>query len=339
MKREFDFIRDLRNAAQRRPQDEALQIGIGDDAAVWRTRAGCENLITADLLVEEIDFKMHYVVPRWLGHKVLAVSLSDIAAMGGRSRFSMLSLGIRRTLGDEFWKEFFDGYFELADRYEVRLIGGDTSAHLGGLTLDSIVIGECVAGRAVRRSGARLGDDIYLTGSVGGATAGLSKLLDGITNPPGSSELAQDFRLRQLKPEPPVEFGRRVGEARLAHAMIDTSDGLSQDLHHICLESGVSAELDETGVPISPEVSLTHSDPWKAFAAAVNSGEDYELVLTADPSVRDALLGLGDECGVSVSRIGRIIPLDESRLYVNLADGHRHPWKPAGYQHFVDDRN
>ncbi|MEP7274051.1 MAG: thiamine-phosphate kinase, partial [Acidobacteriota bacterium] len=324
MQREFDFIAGIREAARRGAPDDHLILGIGDDTAVWRARRGYENLITTDLLVEDVDFKSEYAVAEWLGHKVLAVSLSDISAMGGRPRFSLLSLGIPRAYGESFWARFFKGFFALADRYGVQLIGGDTSASPDRLVLDSILIGECPSGHTVRRSGAVVGDEIYVTGTVGAAAVGLDRLSAGVRVIPGSDDLTQRALQRHLRPEPRVEFGQRLGECALAHAMIDISDGLAQDLSHICEDSGVSAEIRAAAVPVAPETGLLSDDRRSGFEKAVNSGEEFELIFTAHPSSEGQLMTLARKCSVSLTAIGRVIARDDSGVYVIDPDGHGH---------------
>src|SRR5262245_41400923 len=184
MQSEFDFIKRIRDQAAKASAPD-LVFGIGDDAAVLREREGRETLVTVDLLVEEIDFKLEYSAPRSLGHKALAVRLSDIAAMGAAPAFSLLTLGVPKQFhlsnpeSQTFFEEFFAGYFELAEENSVTLIGGDLSSTPDRLTIDSVVIGRCRAGHAVRRGGAKVGDSIYLTGSVGASATGLKLLLDG----------------------------------------------------------------------------------------------------------------------------------------------------------------
>src|SRR5499426_4071300 len=221
MQSEFDFIKRIRDqAAEASAQD--LILGIGDDAAILREREGRETLVSVDLLVEEVDFKLEYAPPRFLGHKALAVSLSDISAMGGAPAFSLLTLGIPKRSpisdlkSDIFWEEFFAGYFALAEEHSVALIGGDLSSTPGRLAIDSIVIGHCRAGGAVRRGGAKVGDAIYLTGSVGASAVGLKLLLDGARVDEGEDSLTQSALLAHLKPAPRVAFGRRIGERGLA---------------------------------------------------------------------------------------------------------------------------
>jgi len=332
---ELAFIDDLRaRAAGAARQNAELRHGIGDDAAVLRAAANSETLITVDLLIEDVDFRLEYTPPRWLGHKALAVSLSDIAAMGGRPRFSLLSLGIPRSCGTAFWEEFFDGYFALAGEHGVTLIGGDTSSAPGGLAIDSIQLGECRRGAAVLRSGAKAGDEIYITGSIGASAAGLRLLLGGKRVSEGEDDLTQQALRKHLRPEPRVEFGRRIGEEQLAHSMIDVSDGLARDLAHICAESGVSAEIDASSVPISPEVSLVETDAEKAFELAVRGGEDFELLFTATGAKAKELVKIAGETGVVVTRIGEVIERSDSALRLRR-DGKSIPFASRGFDHFA----
>src|SRR5262249_4742185 len=239
MQSEFDFIKHIRDQAGKR-QAPDLVFGIGDEAAVLRQREARETLVTVDLLVEEVDFKLESAPPRWLGHKALAVSLSDIAAMGGEPAFSLLTLGIPKRFQlsdpnsqifsenrwdrlvtcptDSHWfEEFFAGYFALAEKHSVALIGGAISSTPDRLTIDSIAIGHCQAGKSVRRAGAKIGDAIYLTGSVGAASAGLKLLLDGARVNENEDSLRQSALRAHLRPEPRMAFGRQIGQLGLAH--------------------------------------------------------------------------------------------------------------------------
>jgi thiamine-monophosphate kinase len=293
---EFDFIRRLFEQTKSRKHSARLITGIGDDASVVKQLANRDLIVTTDLLVEGIDFYPDAAPARVLGHRALAVSLSDIAAMGGRPFWSLLSIGMPVEIWrDNFKDEFFEGYFALADQYGVTLAGGDVSETKAGTVIDSIVLGEVASGAAVLRSGARPGDQIYVTGTLGGAAAGLKLIEMGArlgesglaslpragkqgSNPtvkegsgtePGAvatGSLAADTQrsetraietllLRQLRPSPRVGWGIVLGEERLAGAMIDISDGLSSDLAHLCEESEVGALIDSSSMPIDKDVS------------------------------------------------------------------------------------
>src|SRR5436853_1694130 len=181
---EFDFINRIRQRALNHSENSSLithhsslSFGIGDDAAVIRQRSGHDTVITTDLLVEEIDFRLNTTTPRLLGYKALAVSLSDIAAMGARPRFALLSIGVPSAIwNSDFVDELYEGFFSLAETYKVALVGGDVSRTPERIVIDSIVLGETRRGRAITRDGARAGDQIFVTGTLGGAAAGLQEL-------------------------------------------------------------------------------------------------------------------------------------------------------------------
>src|SRR5262245_19154230 len=343
MQSEFDFIKRIRDqAAEASAQD--LILGIGDDAAILREREGRETLVTVDLLVEEIDFKLEYAPPRFLGHKALAVSLSDIAAMGGAPTFSLLTLGIPRQsqisnlksdVFDVFWEEFFAGYFALAEEHSVTLIGGDLSSTPDRLSIDSVLIGHCRAGGAVRRGGAKVGDAIYLTGSVGASATGLQLLLGGARVSVGEEGLTQSALRAHLKPAPRVAFGRRIGERGLAHSMIDVSDGLAQDLARICDESAAAAIVVFDSVPVANEVGLISKEPEAAFEFAVRGGEDFELLLAASGDDEAELFEIAACCGLRRWRIGETVPADQTRRRLLLRRGGEvKPLSIRGFDHF-----
>jgi thiamine-monophosphate kinase len=203
---EFDFIRRLREQTRSRKHSARLVTGIGDDASVVNQMANRDLVITTDLLIEGVDFYRDAAPARMLGHKALAVSLSDIAAMGARPFWSLLSIGMAKAIWqDDFKEEFFAGYFELADKYGVTLTGGDVSEAKSGIVIDSIVLGEAPTGTAVLRSGARPGDQIFVTGTLGGAAAGLKLIELGARL--GETGLASLPRSGQLGSSPIVREG------------------------------------------------------------------------------------------------------------------------------------
>ena len=336
MSSEFSFIQQIRHRAAQPAAD--LVLGIGDDAAIIGERAGRERLITTDLLIEDVHFKLEYTPLHCLGHKTLAVSLSDIAAMGGKPEFALLTLGIPRfQISNLAWQSFFAGYFALAEKYGVALIGGDTSSAPGKLVIDSIVLGSCAAGKAVRRSAAQVGDAIYVTGNLGASATGLELLFRGERFDEAATNLRQAALRAHLMPEPRIAFGQKIGGAGLAHAMMDVSDGLAQDLAHICEESGVNAMIDFEAVPIDHCVTLITQVKEEAFSLAISGGEDYELLFTAPRQADPALFNFAAECELNLTRIGEIIAptasSKEPRLYLRR-EARVDLLEVKGYDHF-----
>jgi thiamine-monophosphate kinase len=358
---EFDFIRGLREQTRSRKHLARLITGIGDDASVISQSANRDLIATTDLLVEDIDFHRDAAPARMLGHRALAVSLSDIAAMGARPFWSLLSIGMDpETWQDNLKDQFFAGYFALADQYGVTLAGGDVSETKAGIEIDSIVLGEVATGAAVLRSGARPGDQIYVTGTLGGAAAGL-KLIEmgarfgegGLVSLPQASKRGSSLNvsegvkidpadtaelkaietllLRQLRPEPRVGWGIVLGEERLASAMIDISDGLSSDLTHLCEESHVGALIHSSSLPIDKEVSqLCGRRALDPLMLALHGGEDFELLFTVRPVDVARLPKRVD--GVDISLIGEVT---DQPGRIRVAEKNR-VWdlRPQGFEHF-----
>jgi thiamine-monophosphate kinase len=334
---EFDFIERLRAKVKSHSHSAQVVCGIGDDAAVIRPRAGRDLIVSADLLIEDIDFRLQATTPEFLGHKALAVSLSDLAAMGAEPRWVLLSLGVPEDVWTTgFIDQLYDGVFKLGDRYHVKLLGGDTSRTPAGITIDSTVLGDCSTGRAVFRAGARPGDLVFVTGELGGAAAGLRLLDRGARLAPDKTtdleaQATQRLLLRQLCPEPRVGWGLVIGEERLASAMIDISDGLSSDLHHLCEESHTGALIDAAKIPIDSSVSaLCGRRALDPLMLALHGGEDFELLFTVSPANVAKLPKKVD--GVMATCIGTIEPAIQG---VRLAEGSC-VWElePGGFQHF-----
>jgi thiamine-monophosphate kinase len=351
---EFDLIERLKRRAERTDTSvssftlppSSLIRGIGDDAAVIRTEIGKNTVVTTDLLVEEIDFHRDTTRPDLLGHKALAVSLSDIAAMGACPRWALISIGVPKEVwSSEFIDEFFEGFFRLADRYKVTLIGGDVSRTLDRIVIDSIVIGESIKGGAIFRSGAQPGDQIFVTGYLGDAAAGLRLIEQGVrlqpqtTQQPVASAVGRRPRarsidhllLRHLQPEPRVGWGLLIGDKQLATAMIDISDGLSSDLNHLCRESKVGALVDASRIPIDHLVTeLCGRRALDPLMLALHGGEDFELLFTVKAENVAKLPTRVD--GVSATRIGEITDAPSG---IRIAEGSK-VWnlEPGGWEHF-----
>lgn len=325
---EFEFIDALR---------QRFGAPIGDDAALLRPSAGTEIVVTTDLLVEDIDFRRTTAPAALLGHKALAVSLSDIAAMGARPRWSLISIGVPEDVWEtDFADQFYEGLAALADRYDVKLIGGDTSRTPDKIVIDSIVIGECTVGQAIKRSGARPGDQIFVTGSLGGAAAGLRLIERGAhlaeqNLADEDSQKIDHVLLRQLRPDPRVGWGMVLGEEGLATSLIDISDGLSSDLNHLCTESGVGALIGSTLLPIDHQVvELCGRRALDPLQLALHGGEDFELLFTVNPEHAPRLPRRVD--GIQITRIGEVRAASEG---VKISEGAR-VWElnPGGWKHF-----
>src|ERR1051325_4863967 len=332
-KSEFDFIAALKQrVAASGLKSESLIAALGDDAAVFRSSAGKETVISADLLVEDIDFRRTTTPPFLLGHKALAVSLSDIAAMGARPLWSLISIGVPEDVWQtEFVNHFYDGLLELANHYGVQLIGGDTSRTNESIVIDSVVVGECATGKAVMRSGATPGDQIFVTGSLGAAAAGLRLIERGAHLADEDSQKLDHVLIRQLRPEPRVGWGIVLGEERLATSMIDLSDGLSSDLNHLCEASGVGALIDSSLLPIHNRVvELCGRRALDPLQLALHGGEDFELLFTIKPADIARLPRRVD--GIEIKRIGTLRSASEG---VKISEGAR-TWelKPGGWKHF-----
>jgi thiamine-monophosphate kinase len=231
-----------------------------------------------------------------LGHKVLAVNLSDLAAMGARPRWAFLAMSLPDL--DEPWCErFMAGFLALAGRFGVDLAGGDTTR--GPRNLCVTVVGECVPGAAMRRDGARAGDDIHVSGVVGEAAAGLQSRRHLLA---ADASDVEHCRRRLDRPEPRVGLGRAL--AGVAHASIDVSDGLVADLGHICSRSGLGATIEWARLPHSSALAALSAS--ERMAAVLSGGDDYELIFTAPVTVREEVARIAADCGVPLTRIGRM---------------------------------
>ena len=320
MQSEFEFIEKIR----RKNQFSTVKIGIGDDCAVIPKDSKTDTVITTDLLVEDIDFRLKWTTPEFLGHKALAVSLSDVAAMGAKPVWAMLSIGVPENLWKtDFIDKFYDGWFKLAEKHQVQLIGGDISKTPDKLVIDSIVAGEVKKDKAILRSTAQPTDLIYVTGELGGAATAL-KLLE-------NDELYEDSKqkgllLRQLAPNPQTEIGQLLSKNNLATAMIDLSDGLSGDLVHLCRRSRVGAAIYVDKVPIDRNLSAGFGD----FSEILNGGEDFELLFTINRKKFSRL-----EKVLKYHQISQIGFITENVDKIELISGKKSEiLKPKSFRHF-----
>lgn len=294
---EFDLIR---RHFQHALKPAGVVLGNGDDAALLAPAAGLQLAVSTDMLVEGRHF-LPTVDPEALGHKALAVNLSDLAAMGAKPLAFTLALALPRA--DDAWlQRFSTGLLALADLHGCALVGGDTTA--GPLNICITVMGEVSSATALRRTAAQVGDDIYVSGQLGDARLAL-EVFRGCMSVPET--VFMRARRRMEWPMPRVALGLAL--QGLAHACADISDGLLGDLGHILRASGVSAALDVDALLASPAVSADlHTQPLEQVLSCVLAGgDDYELVFTAPPSARTALAAAARQTGVAVTHIGRVV--------------------------------
>ena len=293
-------------------------LGIGDDAALLRMPADQLLVVATDTLNDGVHFPADTAAAD-LGWKALAVNLSDLAAMGAQPAWCTLSLSLPH--GDMKWLDaFLDGFLALADVHGVDLVGGDTTR--GPLSICVTVHGFIAADKVLRRSGAQVGDDVWVTGTLGDAAAALSQWRSG-----GAAEPA--LRARLDRPTPRVEAGRAL--AQVAHACIDLSDGLLADLGHLCAASGVGAEINVDALPASATLQALFTDETRRVLQAVG-GDDYELCFAAPASRGADIARIGLDCGIAVNRVGHIVTAPGVRAL--LGDGSAWVAPRAGYEHF-----
>lgn len=316
---EFDLINHIK---------KRFKLGrIGDDCAVLPMDHTTDWLITADMLVESVDFRLDWTRPSFIGHKALAVSLSDIAAMGGVPKYALLSLAIPEKLWDvSFLDAFYEGWHHLARELNVELVGGDISRTPSRFVIDSTVVGEVPKGKAVLRSGAKPGDSIYITAPLGAAAAGLEILKSGRRPGAANQDDVNELVLAQLRPDPRTITGIQIRSNLEPSAMIDISDGLSSDLHHICSASGVGAVIYTDKIPIHPAIDRTFSSESSKLDLALHGGEDLELIFTVDENKFS---------GAQFDRFHRIGEVTANAATIELiTDGVARELESKGYFHF-----
>ena len=305
--------------------------GIGDDCAVLRPSAGMDLLLTTDTQEEGVHFRRDWATPQDIGWRCLAVNVSDIAAMGGSPLGAVIALSVPASLAVAFVESLYDGLQELATAYDCPIIGGNVSKASEHMAVTITVLGEVPCDRGVYRSGAQVGDEIWVTGDLGGAKAGLQALL----HPAAVAGLATAAVLqRYRRPCPRLREAQYLRQHGVLHSLIDISDGLSSDLAHICAESGVGAQLEATYIPISAEVcQVAHALQVDPLTFALHGGEDFELCLTAPAGRLASLQSLfAAQFQCPLVRVGTVKP--EQGVTLRLVDGTEQPLSARGYDHF-----
>jgi thiamine-monophosphate kinase len=311
-----------------------IVVGPGDDAAAIEPVRGALEVITTDAQVEGVHFDRRFVPPDAIGHRALAVNLSDLAAMGARPRAALLSIALPDSLEIVAFEQIVDGLLALAGRYGVALIGGNITRTSGPMVLDVTAIGTVHRRKILTRAGARPGDDVYVTGSLGEGACGLLRLQDAVTRADNRGALDQEQAraTRYLRPDPRVRAGVMLGSNRAATSCMDLSDGLADGVRQIAQASAVGITIDASALPVTAEsrewLSQAGQDP---VDLALRGGDDFELIFTARPRQAGRLRTVRRQLGdLPITRIG--VVTQAPRLLVKDERGARE--LPEGYEHF-----
>jgi thiamine-monophosphate kinase len=317
---------------RRHPAKSArIKMGIGDDAAVIHPQSAKELwLITTDMLVETIDFHRDWTTPGQLGRKSMSVNLSDLAAMGARPRFFTVSLAVPAAIPEQWILDFHDGLTEKGKAFGAHLVGGDLSRSKAHIVISVTAIGESLNRKVLYRSGAKAGDCLYVTGTLGRSAAGLKLLKDG--HVPRRLRSREEALQAHLDPEPRCDAGLWLAQSGLVHCMMDLSDGLSVDLPRLCDASGVGAEIYAPDLPVFPGSALWDCDP---VDLALHGGEDFELLFAVPGSKSRLLENTYPATLPRITRIG-VVTADAGKVWIvgqNNRKGRRR-LPQRGYDHF-----
>ncbi len=331
---EFGLIRRIHELLQKEGvQTPEVTVGIGDDSASFRPREGYEQLITCDSLVEGRHYLSDYITPQELGRRAMVMNFSDIGAMGGQPLYALVSLGLKADMPVADVEAIYQGFIAELNPFGASVIGGNITKTMEAIFIDITLIGEVERDKLMRRSTARVGDAILVTGYPGQAAAGLKMML--------GSKPIKNLKKHPLvrafnSPSHRVKEGQAVANSKLASAMIDTSDGFLGDLGHICQESGVGALLNQDVFPISEDLREGASqlilDPYELF---LQESDDYELIITCPPEntgqIQSVINSVSD---IPVTEVG-LITDTVGEFQLILPDGSQRPIKPAGWDHFA----
>lgn len=328
---EFDLIRRYFAPLT---DGEPGALGLRDDAAWMRPESGMEFVVSADTIVAGIHFPVS-TAPADVARRALRVNLSDIAAKGAHARCYTLALQLPDMIDDDWIAAFASGLAEDQETYAVSLLGGDTTRTSGPLALNINIFGQVAENKMIKRSSANAEDDVYVSGTIGDATLGLASITEAL-----DVEIADDRAFlegRFLQPDPRVSLGPAL--VGTAAASADISDGLVADLGHICTASGVSAEIEQSSVPLSDAARRLVTDNQPLRTTLLTGGDDYEIVFTAPVSARGAIVPIASATGVSITRIGRMIPVTSGPPGVTMRDetGNIVEVGIGGYRHFGED--
>jgi thiamine-monophosphate kinase len=325
---EFDFINRIRRGCRLRPAD--VVVPIGDDAAAIRRYGADTVLATKDLLVEGIHFSPSTIDPDDLGYKALAVNLSDIAAMGGTAKDALVGLAAPPHITLAYLEDLYQGLKSLAAEYKINLIGGDTSRSTSELMISITVLGSVAAEKMLTRQDARPNDRVFVTGFLGASRAGRYVLEEGL-----DLKAHRDLVRAHVRPLPQLYEGRFLAACQGVHAAIDVSDGFTQDLNHILVQSGVGAVFEDQRLPLSSALlDLCQSIGRDPLPWALGGGEDYCLLLTIDPAYADTVAqAFAERFQRPLFPVGMVTA--ERGLRHVTSDGIQVSIDPEGWDHFA----
>ncbi len=335
---EFGLIRQLRR--QWPASSPLVRHGIGDDAAVLTPPPGHQLLVSADAFIEGVHFDRAYETLRDVGFRAGAANVSDIAAMGGRPLCLLVSMAVPARVPARQIRELYRGIRDACGADAVDLVGGDTSSSPGRIFLALTILGAIPANRALTRSGAKAGDRLYVTGTLGDARAGrhILRARARRRHPSGLSAGETFLTRRHLRPTPRLGIGQALAARGVAHAAIDLSDGLSGDAGHLCDSSQVGIEIRGNALPLSPHLrAFARRRRLDPVEFALTGGDDYELLFTAAAAHHDTVLTLARRAGVPVAWIGDVTPKRAGRRLL-LPQGRAGALVPNGYRHFAARR-
>ncbi|NQT34900.1 thiamine-phosphate kinase [bacterium] len=328
---EFGLIDRIQKLLPAHSSTEII-IGIGDDTAVVRLDDNRSLLATCDIMVEGTHFRFDYITPYQLGRRAVSINLSDIASMGGKPTYALISLALPEKLSPDDFDELYSGMSDQMADFSAVIIGGNLAQTSENMVIDIFMLGEIEPDKMLTRSGAEPGDRIMVTGELGASAAGLHVLEKyGLSYPERLDHLVQ----AHLQPEPRIDEGRLIAASGYATSMIDLSDGLGSDLRHILEKSGVGAEIYMEKLPqpeyITEAAQLVSRSTWDIV---IKGGEDYELLFTVKPDTPDEIIeNISRTTSTPVTEIGRILPEIDGCSIVD-SKGDRHPLETKGWDHF-----
>ncbi len=326
---EFGFIERIKVDALVRTY-EGL-IGIGDDCAIFKISNGMSALLTTDMMVERVHFLREHMTPYQIGYKAMTSNLSDIASAGGLPREAFISIAVPENIEVNDLDELYRGMKDLGRDFDVNITGGDTTGSFQDLVLNIAIVGEVEPELALYRNGARPGDIICVTGYLGDSAAGLDVILN-------HNDLKSEYLgliKQHFQPYPHVRQGRLAAKSRLAHAMMDISDGLAADIKHVCAASKLGAELYEDKIPLSDEFKKYRSELKPDYLeTAISVGEDYCLMLTIAEDDFPKLKREFEKEGFDLFDVGRMT--EEDKIVLIKSDGGREELEYSGWDHFKE---